>query len=92
MTTKYLLKQALRGLLPKENLSRKKMGFGVPLGRWFRGELRQFVSETILAERTLMRGYFKPEAIRHLVEQHVEGRRDYAQQLWTLLMLELRIH
>lgn len=89
LTTKYLLKQALRGLLPKENLSRKKMGFGVPLGRWFRGELRQFVSETILAERTLMRGYFKPEALRHLVEQHVEGRRDYAQQLWTLLMLEL---
>ena len=92
LTTKYLLKNALKGFLPPENLSRSKMGFGVPIGRWFRGELRRFLAETILSERALGRGYFKREAINHLVEEHTDGRRDYAHQLWTLLMLELWHH
>ncbi|MEK6288261.1 MAG: asparagine synthase (glutamine-hydrolyzing) [Acidobacteriota bacterium] len=89
LTTKYLLKNALKGLLPAENLTRRKMGFGVPIGRWFRGELKGFLPETILSERALGRGYFNREVVSHLVEAHVDGRRDYAHQLWTLLMLEL---
>lgn len=89
LTTKYLLKNALKGLLPPENLTRSKMGFGVPIGRWFRRELKSFLAETILSERALGRGYFKREAVNHLVEEHTDGRRDYAHQLWTLLMLEL---
>jgi len=89
LTTKYLLKNALKGLLPSENLTRSKMGFGVPIGQWFRGELKSFLAETVLSERALGRGYFKRGAINHLVEEHTDGRRDYAHQLWTLLMLEL---
>jgi asparagine synthase (glutamine-hydrolysing) len=89
LTTKYLLKNALKGLLPPENLTRRKMGFGVPIGQWFRGELKKFLAEAILSEQALGRGYFKREAVRHLVEEHSDGRRDYAHQLWTLLMLEL---
>jgi asparagine synthase (glutamine-hydrolysing) len=89
LTTKYLLKNALKGLLPPENLTRSKMGFGVPIGRWFRGELKSFLAETILSERALGRGYFKRESVNDLVEEHTDGRRDYAHQLWTLLMLEL---
>jgi asparagine synthase (glutamine-hydrolysing) len=89
LTTKYLLKNALKGLLPAENLTRNKMGFGVPIGRWFRGELKSFLAETILSERALGRGYFKPEVVNRLVDQHANGRRDYAHQLWTFLMLEL---
>lgn len=89
LTTKYLLKRALKGLLPPENLTRSKMGFGVPIGRWFRGELKSFLAEAILSERALGRGYFKREAVNRLVEEHTDGRRDYAHQLWTLLMLEL---
>ena len=88
-TTKYLLKRALRGMLPEENLTRRKMGFGVPIGRWFRGELKGFLSDTILPERTLRRGYFKPKMVLELFNEHVNGRRDYSHQLWTLLMLEL---
>src|SRR5438132_6414400 len=89
LTTKYLLKRVLRKLLPSENLVRRKMGFGVPIGHWFRGKLEPFLRETILSEKALKRGLFKPEAIRRLVELHVRRERDYSHQLWTLLMLEL---
>ncbi len=88
-TTKYLLKQVLKKLLPAENLKRAKMGFGVPIGHWFRGGMKNFLREVLLAERSLTRGYFKPEVVAHMVTEHAEGRRDYAHQLWTLLMLEL---
>jgi asparagine synthase (glutamine-hydrolysing) len=89
LTTKRLLKNSLKGLLPPENLTRSKMGFGVPIARWFRGELKNVLAETVLSERALGRGYFKREAVNQLVEEHTDGRRDYAHQLWTLLMLEL---
>ncbi len=89
LTTKRILKRALSGLLPEENLKRRKMGFGVPISQWFRGELQDFLSETITSERALRRNYFKPESVRHLIGEHTSGRRDYAPQLWTLLMLEL---
>jgi asparagine synthase (glutamine-hydrolysing) len=89
LTTKYLLKKLLQKLLPAENLDRRKMGFGVPIGHWFRGQLQPFLRETILAEKALRRGLFKPETVKRLVELHTRGERDYSHQLWTLLMLEL---
>lgn len=89
LTTKYLLKRMLRKLLPAENLDRRKMGFGVPIGHWFRGQLQPFLRETLLAEASLQRGLFRPETIKRLVELHTRGERDYSHQLWTLLMLEL---
>ncbi|HEX8071728.1 MAG TPA: asparagine synthase (glutamine-hydrolyzing) [Pyrinomonadaceae bacterium] len=89
LTTKYLLKRVLRRLLPAENIDRKKMGFGVPIGHWLRGPLAPFLRTTLLSERSLRRGLFRPERLTHIVTEHTEGRRDYAHQLWTLLMLEL---
>ena len=89
LTTKYLLKKVLANLLPAENVGRRKMGFGVPIGHWFRGSLQSFLKETLLSERSLARGLFRPEAIRHLVEQHTQAQKEYSPQLWTLLMLEL---
>jgi asparagine synthase (glutamine-hydrolysing) len=89
LTTKHLLKRALRGLLPPENLSRSKMGFGVPIGRWMRTDLNDFLRANVLSEKALNRGYFRPKVVRQLVDDHAEGRRDYSSQLWTLLMLEL---
>lgn len=89
LTTKYILKRALRKILPQENLQRRKMGFGVPLGHWFRGEMQGFLRETLLAEKALKRGFFKPEIITRMVEEHTRGQKDYAPHLWTLLMLEL---
>src|SRR5947209_4555082 len=89
LTTKYLLKRALRGLLPRENLTRRKMGFGVPVGHWLRGQMQPFLREPLLSERASRRGLLRPEAVRRLVELHARGERDYTHQLWTLLMLEL---
>jgi asparagine synthase (glutamine-hydrolysing) len=89
MSTKYLLKRALRGILPEENLCRRKMGFGVPVGRWMRNELKGLLVETLLSERALRRGYFRPEALRQIIVEHLEARRDHSHGLWALLMLEL---
>jgi asparagine synthase (glutamine-hydrolysing) len=89
LTTKYVLKKALRKLLPNENLHRSKMGFGVPVGHWFRGKMQPFLREVVLSEKASRRGLFKPEGVRQLIELHTRGERDYSQQLWTLLMLEL---
>jgi asparagine synthase (glutamine-hydrolysing) len=89
LTTKYLLKKVLRKLLPSENLNRSKMGFGVPVGHWFRGKMQPFLREVVLSEKALRRGLFKPEGVRQLIDLHIRGERDYSHQLWTLLMLEL---
>ncbi|MGH9944423.1 MAG: asparagine synthase-related protein, partial [Pyrinomonadaceae bacterium] len=84
-----LLKKVLPQLVPVENLRRPKMGFGVPLGHWFRGQMKDFLAERLLSGRALSRGIFSPEAVRRMYELHTRGERDYAHQLWTLLMLEL---
>ncbi len=89
LTKKYILKKAVSGLIPDNNINRSKMGFGVPVGNWFRGELKDLLRETLLSETALKRRYFKPETIRLMVEGHISGCRDYSFQLWALLMLEL---
>ena len=89
LTTKYILKKTLQKLLPSENLTRSKMGFGVPIGHWFRGQMQGFLREQLLSERASRRGLFRPEAVRQMVELHTRGERDHTHQLWTLLMLEL---
>ena len=89
LTTKYLLKRVLKKLLPPENLTRRKMGFGVPIGHWFRGKLQPFLRETLLSQKALNRGLFSPQSVKQMVESHTSSERDYSHQLWTLLMLEL---
>jgi asparagine synthase (glutamine-hydrolysing) len=88
-TPKYLLKRAFAGLLPPENVNRRKMGFGVPVGQWFRGPLRDLLCDSLLSERCRSRGYFQPAELERLVGEHLEGRADHACPLWSLLMLEL---
>jgi asparagine synthase (glutamine-hydrolyzing) len=87
--TKSLLKKVAARLVPKEVIYRKKMGFGVPVGNWFRGEMKGFVSEVLLSDKALNRGVVKADRLRQYVSEHVSGERDHAFQLWTLLMLEL---
>ncbi|MBK9154768.1 MAG: asparagine synthase (glutamine-hydrolyzing) [Chloracidobacterium sp.] len=87
--TKTLLKKVAARLVPPEVIYRRKMGFGVPVGHWFRGEMSDFLKGTLLSERALGRGIIRPERIRGYVEEHVEGRYDHSFRLWTLLMLEL---
>ena len=89
LTTKYLLKRVLKKLVPVENLNRPKMGFGVPIGHWFRDRMKNFLGETLLSDRALKRGYFKSAEVKRMFDAHTSGQHDYAHQLWTLLMLEL---
>jgi asparagine synthase (glutamine-hydrolysing) len=74
--------------LPNDVLYRPKMGFSVPLARWFRGPLKQRVQDAVLGERLASTGWFNPAYLRHLVEAHQSGARDYSAPLWTLLMFE----
>jgi asparagine synthase (glutamine-hydrolysing) len=85
---KVVLKQAVADLLPAGILRRKKHGFGVPLGAWFRGELRPMVEDTLLAGSRLGRR-LDAAAMRRIFDDHVAGRADRGHQLWTLLTLEL---
>jgi asparagine synthase (glutamine-hydrolysing) len=87
--TKWIFKETFKDLLPPSILKRGKMGFGIPLGSWFRGPLRPLFQETALSSDALNRGYFRPEVLRGLWEEHQSGRRDHGFRLWALLMLEL---
>ena len=87
--TKYLLKAAMRGTLPDHILDRPKQGFGVPIDRWFREDCREFLREVLLSPRCVQRGYFRPEVVRRMIDDHQHGKADYAYRLYALLMLEL---
>ncbi len=87
--TKSFLKKIASRLVPPQAIYRRKMGFGVPIGKWFRNEMKGFVREVLLSERALKRGIIRPEAIKTYVEEHVNAKHDHALQLWALLMLEL---
>jgi asparagine synthase (glutamine-hydrolysing) len=83
---KYLLKKSLEPYLPEEVLYRPKMGFGVPLGRWFRGPLKAHMREAIMGRELRESGLFEPAALERLVSEHEDGRRDHTAVLWALLM------
>jgi asparagine synthase (glutamine-hydrolysing) len=87
-TTKYIFKQAMRGILPDGIIDRPKLGFGVPLGRWFRGKLGSFVRDVVLSEKSKQRGIFDPAYIETLLKRHERGR-PYDIELWTLISFEL---
>jgi asparagine synthase (glutamine-hydrolysing) len=88
-TSKYILKKAIADIVPADNMHRPKQGFAVPVGSWFRGELKDFLADHILSARFQSRGLFKPAAVQKLFDDHQRGAGDYAHHLWTLLMLEL---
>ncbi len=86
---KYLLKHAFADFLPSPILTRKKMGFNVPTGAWFREGQRELITNLLCSERLYSRGYFNPEFISHMVRDHLEGRTNYQAQIFTLASLEL---
>jgi asparagine synthase (glutamine-hydrolysing) len=88
LAQKYLLKRALKGVVPDSILRRPKMGFSVPLGHWFRDELKEMAFDLLLDGRALQRGYFRPEAVRKYLQEHISGSAHHHSQLWNLLVLE----
>ena len=87
--SKVVLKQAFSEFLPPAIKTRAKMGFGVPISRWFRDELKKELTDVLLDPVCLNRGLFRPAAIEKLVADHVLGKREHSFRLWALLMLEL---
>ena len=85
---KWILKKAMEPHLPHNIMYRPKMGFAVPLARWFRGPLRERVRQAVLHGELERTGFFDRTYLKQLVEDHISGRRDYSQPLWSLMMFE----
>jgi len=88
-TTKYVLREAMKGLLPESILRRGKRGFPAPLGRWFRGEFRPLLDEFVVGERAIARGHFEYDFLQRLVEEHAAERADHTERLWALVNFEM---
>jgi asparagine synthase (glutamine-hydrolysing) len=88
MRSKFLLKRALRGILPDAILNRPKKGFGIPVAHWFRGPLKEQLLSVLSPERIAREGFFDAAAVKRLIDDHLDGRRDNRKQLWTLFAFE----
>jgi asparagine synthase (glutamine-hydrolysing) len=85
---KVLLKKAMEPYLPHDVMYRPKMGFAVPLARWFRGPLAARVRDSLLGERLAATGFFNRAYLKRLVDEHQSGLRDYSAPIWTMLMFD----
>src|SRR6202021_135587 len=87
---KYILRKlAERVGVPREVLYRQKQGFSLPLVHWMRNELKDMILTVLLEPKTLQRGYFNPQAVQQLLDEHFRGRRNHSDRIWRMLMLEL---
>ena len=89
LRSKFLLKRALRGILPERILNRPKKGFGIPVAEWFRGPLKEQMLSVLSPERIAREGFFDSGAVSALISDHLAGRRDNRKQLWTLFAFEM---
>jgi len=87
-TTKYLFKQAMRGMVPDTIIDRRKHGFAVPLAQWFRGDLAGFARDVLLSTTCRERGVLEPRLIERVLRLNARGR-DLDLQIWTMLSFEL---
>jgi asparagine synthase (glutamine-hydrolysing) len=87
---KYIFRKlAERVGVPKDVLYRPKRGFALPLIHWTRNEMKDMILSLLLDTRTLQRGYLDPDGVRHLVDEHMSGKRNHSGRVWRLLMFEL---
>jgi len=87
--TKSLLRKILYRSVPRELIDRPKMGFGIPVNRWLRNELRPLLAEYLNGERVRREGFLRPQGVERLVREHLSGRRDHQYRLWALLMFAM---
>ncbi|MCM3596582.1 asparagine synthase (glutamine-hydrolyzing) [Metabacillus idriensis] len=86
--SKWLMRQLLYTHVPKELIERPKHGFGVPIGHWLRGPLKEWAEELLAEKRLLTEGYFQPAPIRQKWEEHLTGKSNWHHQLWDILMFQ----
>ncbi len=85
---KHPLRTILNELVPRELFNRPKMGFGIPLGDWLRGPLRDWAEDLLSEERLLCEGWFNPRPIRERWEEHLNGKLNWQYPLWNVLMFQ----
>jgi asparagine synthase (glutamine-hydrolysing) len=88
-TTKYILRESMKGVLPEAILSRSKMGFPVPIGTWFRGQYSSIIDEYVLSERAMSRGIFNRNTVKDIVQGHQVGGENHDERLWSLVNFEI---
>ena len=86
---KFILKQSVESLLPREILDRPKKGFGIPVAEWLKGRLNPLMHDLLAPERLKLQGLFEPEYVARLIREHETGRASHHKQLWTLLVFQL---
>ena len=89
MTSKFLLKKAMKHRLPSEIIGRSKKGFNAPVGYWINSSLKELVRDQLSEEKIRREGYFRPEYITRLLKEHADGTHDHRKLIWTLLVFEL---
>ena len=83
------MKKAVEPLVPDSILNAEKRGFSMPLAAWLRGELRPMVRDLLSADNIRRQGFFQPEAVRRLIDEHWAGRVDHHRKIWALLVFSL---
>ena len=86
---KYLLRRLLARYIPESLFERPKMGFGVPIDRWFRGELKEMLLDYLSVKRLKEEGLFEPDLVQEKIKEHLSGAINHQYRLWTLLMWEM---
>lgn len=89
LTTKYILRKSFVNILPDRILTRGKMGFGVPIGRWLRNDLKDFISSILFSDEFYKKGLFEKEFVKQIINDHMSGKSNYTHKLWNLLNFEL---
>ncbi len=89
MTSKWILRQAMRRVLPKSILERPKVGFRLPVNLWLRGHLRDYLRESLTGASSQTRGYYRAQALQQVLDEHDRGLRNHEKLLWCLLNLEI---
>ncbi|MDI7258306.1 MAG: asparagine synthase (glutamine-hydrolyzing) [Thermodesulfobacteriota bacterium] len=89
LTSKYILKKAMKNWLPAEVIQRPKKGFGVPIAKWVKGPLKELFSDLLSSSRIEKEGFFSPQYVTSLFRDHLANKRDNRKQLWTILVWEL---
>jgi asparagine synthase (glutamine-hydrolysing) len=92
LTSKYILKKAMKNWLPGEVINRPKKGFGVPIAKWVKGPLKELFGDLLSADRIIREGFLNAEYVTNLLQDHLHNRKDNRKQLWTLLVWELWVN